>query len=158
MKNKSSDNIMIDYFAANLWQLWALVVIVCLILEITSGDFFILCFSSGALVSAVIAAVGGSFAVQLEIFAVVSVLSLFFIRPRLVKRLHGKRRERLSNADALIGRVGKVSEAIESNGYGRVAIDGDRWKAVSENGDSITAGEKVEVLKVDSIILTVRKV
>ena len=81
---------MIDYFAANLWQLWALVVIVCLILEITSGDFFILCFSIGALVSAVIAAVGGSFAVQLEIFAVVSVLSLFFIRPRLVKRLHGK--------------------------------------------------------------------
>ena len=146
---------MIDYFAANLWQLWALVVIVCLILEITSGDFFILCFSIGALVSAVIAAVGGSFAVQLEIFAVVSVLSLFFIRPRLVKLLHGKRRERLSNADALIGRVGKVSEAIESNGYGRVAIDGDDWKAVSADGSYVPLGQKVRVVGRESIIITV---
>ncbi len=146
---------MIDYFAANLWQLWALVVIVCLILEITSGDFFILCFSIGALVSAVIAAVGGSFAVQLEIFAVVSVLSLFFIRPRLVKLLHGKRRERLSNADALIGRVGKVSEAIESNGYGRVAIDGDDWKAVSADGSYVPLGQNVRVVGRESIIITV---
>lgn len=146
---------MIDYFAANLWQLWALVVIVCLILEITSGDFFILCFSIGALVSAVIAAVGGSFAVQLEIFAVVSVLSLFFIRPRLVKLLHGKRRERLSNADALIGRVGKVSEAIESNGYGRVAIDGDDWKAVSADGSYVPSGQNVRVVGRESIIITV---
>ena len=131
---------MIDYFAANLWQLWALVVIVCLILEITSGDFFILCFSIGALVSAVIAAVGGSFAVQLEIFAVVSVLSLFFIRPRLVKRLHGKRRERLSNADALIGRV---------------AIDGDDWKAVSADGSYVPLGQNVRVVGRESIIITV---
>lgn len=146
---------MIDYFAANLWQLWALVVIVCLILEITSGDFFILCFFIGALVSAVIAAVGGSFAVQLEIFAVVSVLSLFFIRPRLVKLLHGKRRERLSNADALIGRVGKVSEAIESNGYGRVAIDGDDWKAVSADGSYVPLGQNVRVVGRESIIITV---
>lgn len=146
---------MIDYFAANLWQLWALVVIVCLILEITSGDFFILCFSIGALVSAVIAAVGGSFAVQLEIFAVVSVLSLFFIRPRLVKLLHGKRRERLSNADALIGRVGKVSEAIDSNGYGRVAIDGDDWKAVSADGSYVPLGQNVRVVGRESIIITV---
>lgn len=146
---------MIDYFAANLWQLWALVVIVCLILEITSGDFFILCFFIGALVSAVIAAVGGSFAVQLEIFAVVSVLSLFFIRPRLVKLLHGKRRERLSNADALIGRVGKVSEAIESNGYGRVAIDGDDWKAVTADGSYVPLGQNVRVVGRESIIITV---
>ena len=51
---------MIDYFAANLWQFWSLVVIVCLILELTSGDFFILCFSIGALVTAVFAAFGVS--------------------------------------------------------------------------------------------------
>ena len=52
---------MIDYFAANLWQFWSLVVIVCLILELTSGDFFILCFSIGALVTAVVAAFGVGF-------------------------------------------------------------------------------------------------
>lgn len=149
---------MIDYFAANLWQLWALVVIICLILEITSGDFFILCFSIGALFSAVVAALGGGFTVQLEIFAVVSVLSLFFVRPRLVKRLHGKRKERVSNADAIIGRVGKVSEAIESGGYGRVALDGDDWKAVSADGSYVPQGQNVRIIGRESVIITVEKV
>mgnify|MGYP003238481980 FL=1 len=122
---------MIDYFAANLWQLWVLVTVVCLILELTSGDLFILCFSIGALVTAVLSAFGLGFYGQLAVFVVASVLSLLFVRPSLVRRLHGRKKERLSNADALIGRIGRVSEAIEQGGYGRVAIDGDDWKAVS---------------------------
>ena len=103
---------MIDYFAANLWQLWVLVTVVCLILELTSGDLFILCFSIGALVTAVLSAFGLGFYGQLAVFVVASVLSLLFVRPSLVRRLHGRKKERLSNADALIGRIGRVSEAI----------------------------------------------
>lgn len=148
---------MVDYFAANLWQLWALVMVVCLILELTSGDFFIMCFAIGALLTAVAAALGLGFYGQLVVFAVVSVLSIFFIRPRLVKALHGKRRERLSNADALMGRIGRVSEAIEQGGYGRVAIDGDDWKAVSADGEYIPLGQNVRVVGRESIILTVEK-
>ena len=119
---------MIDYFAANLWQLWVLVTVVCLILELTSGDLFILCFSIGALVTAVLSAFGLGFYGQLAVFVVASVLSLLFVRPSLVRRLHGRKKERLSNADALIGRIGRVSEAIEQGGYGRVAIDGDIFR------------------------------
>lgn len=101
---------------------------------------------------------GAGFTVQLEIFAVVSVLSLFFLRPRLVKWLHGRRRERPSNADALMGRVGRVSEAIEQGGYGRVAIDGDDWKAVSADGSYVPLGQNVRVVGRESIIITVEKV
>lgn len=146
---------MIDYFAANLWQFWSLVVIVCLILELTSGDFFILCFSIGALVTAVFAAFGLGFYGQLLVFVVASLLSLLFVRPKLTKLLHGKRRERLSNADALMGRIGRVSEAIEQGGYGRVAIDGDDWKAVSADGGYVPLGQNVRVVGRESIIITV---
>ena len=84
-----------------------------------------------------------------------SLLSLLFVRPRLAKAIHGKRRERLSNADALMGRIGRVSEAIERGGYGRVAIDGDDWKAVSADGEYIPLGQNVRVVGRESIIITV---
>lgn len=148
---------MIDYFAANLWQLWVFVTVVCLILELTSGDLFILCFSIGALVTAVLSAFGLGFYGQLAVFVVASVLSLLFVRPSLVKRLHGRKKERLSNADALIGRIGRVSEAIEQGGYGRVAIDGDDWKAVSSDGTYVPMGQNVRVVGRESIIITVEK-
>lgn len=148
---------MIDYFAANLWQLWVLVTVVCLILELTSGDLFILCFSIGALVTAVLSTFGLGFYGQLAVFVVASVLSLLFVRPSLVKRLHGRKKERLSNADALIGRIGRVSEAIEQGGYGRVAIDGDDWKAVSSDGTYVPMGQNVRVVGRESIIITVEK-
>mgnify|MGYP001775611639 FL=1 len=148
---------MIDYIAANLWQLWVLVTVVCLILELTSGDFFIMCFAIGAVVTAIAAALGLGFYGQLAVFVVASVLSIFFVRPKLCKLLHGKRRERPSNADALMGRIGRVSEAIEQDGYGRVAIDGDDWKAVSADGSYMPLGQNVRVVGRESIIITVEK-
>ena len=95
---------------------------------------------------------------QIIIFAVVSALSLFLLRPALLRKLHQPHRERLSNAEAMVGQTGRVSEDIEANGYGRVAIDGDDWKARSADGSPISRDTRVQVLKVDSIILTVKPI
>lgn len=149
---------MIDYFAANLWQMWALVAIVCLILELTNGDFFIMCFSIGAVCTAIASALGLGFYGGLVVFAVCSVLCIFFVRPFALKYLHRNDDPRVSNADALIGRIGRVSEALEEGGYGRVAIDGDDWKAVSSNGSAIPLNAKVRVIGRESIIITVETV
>ena len=56
---------MIDYLSQNLWQVWAVIAVLCLILEMTSGDCFIICFSFGALVAAIAAAVGFNGYIQL---------------------------------------------------------------------------------------------
>jgi len=149
---------MIDFFTSNLWLIWIIISIVCLILELSSGDFFILCFAIGAAVGAIIAGCGASLTWQIVIFAVVSALSLLLVRPALLRKLHKPQRERLSNAEAMIGQEGRVSENIEAGGYGRVAIDGDDWKARSADGTAINKGERVRVLKMDSIILTVEPV
>jgi membrane protein implicated in regulation of membrane protease activity len=149
---------MIDFFTSNLWLIWVIISIVCLILELSSGDFFILCFAIGAAVSSIFAGCGASVTWQIIIFAVVSALSLLLVRPALIKKLHKPHRERLSNAEAMIGQRGRVSERIEANGYGRVAIDGDDWKAVSADGSAIEKDERVRVVKMDSIILTVEPI
>lgn len=148
---------MIDYFAAHLWQLWVLVSIACLILELTNGDFFIMCFAIGAVVTAVISAFGLGFYGQLLAFAVCSVLCIFFVRPFALRCIRKGRQERLSNADALIGQTGRVSQPIEQGGFGRVAIDGDDWKAVSADGEAIELGAKVRVAGRESIIITVER-
>lgn len=149
---------MIEYFASNMWQLWGIIFFICLILELSSGDFFIICFSIGALASAIVSAITTSITMQVLTFAVVSALSIFFVRPVMLKYLHKPDKERLSNADALIGQEGRVSEAIEANGHGRVAIDGDDWKAVSADGEAIEAGARVKVVGRESIIITVERI
>lgn len=149
---------MIDFFTSNLWLIWIIISIVCLILELSSGDFFILCFAIGAAVAAVIAGCGASLTWQIVTFAVVSALSLLLVRPALLRKLHKPQRERLSNAEAMLGQEGRVSENIEAGGYGRVAIDGDDWKARSADGSAIDKDVRVRVVKMDSIILTVEPV
>lgn len=149
---------MIAYFSENLWQVWAIVAMLCLILELFSGDFFILCFAIGAAVSLVCALVGASLTLQIIIFAVCSVLSLLFVRPVALRWFHRNDPDRASNAEALLGREGRVSEAIVAGGYGRVAIDGDDWKATSAEGGAIAQGTVVRVVSMESIILTVEPI
>ena len=145
---------MLTYFYTNLWLLWLIVSFVCLIVELSSGDFYFVCFALGALISIIFAAFDAPFIAQLLAWVISSVLCLVFVRPSLVRRLHNKA-ERKSNADALIGRQAKVTEVIPADGYGYVQIDGDLWRAVSADNAEITVGTIVKVIERNSIILTV---
>lgn len=146
---------MIDYLSQNLWQVWAVIAVLCLILEMTSGDCFIICFSFGALVAAVAAAVGFGGYVQLVAFAVFTLVFLFWFRPLARRYLHKGEDKRVSNADALLGRKGRVVETVHAGGYGRVQIDGDIWKAVTLGEGDLPQGETVVVTDRDSTIITV---
>ena len=120
---------MIQFFTSNPWLIWIIISIVCLILELSSGDFFLLCFAIGAAVGALVAGCGLSLTWQIILFAIASTLSLLLVRPALIKKLHKPQRVRLSKAEAMIGKTGRVSENIEDGGYGRVASS--RWTALS---------------------------
>lgn len=148
---------MLIYLTAHLWLVWLSIAILCLILEITSGDFYVTCAAIGALVALLPAAGGLPLWMQVVVWAAASVLSIYFIRPYLISRLHPKERQRKSNADALIGRTGRVTDAIEPDGYGYVQIDGDSWRSHTADGSALPVGTTVKVLARESIILTVEK-
>ena len=149
---------MIEYFAEHLWQVWAVVAVICLILEMTAGDFFIICFSIGAVFAAITALVGGNIYWQLLLFAIFTLISLFWVRPFAQRYLHKGEDNRVSNADALMGRQGRVVEAVKADGFGRVQIDGDIWKAVTNESQDIVAGKNVRVVGRESTIITVETV
>lgn len=148
---------MADFLFAESWQLWAILAIICLIIEMSTGGFFILCFSIGALFAFFASLVMGFYA-QLGVFIVFSALSIFFVRPFALKYLHKGDKARRSNADALIGRIGVVSQDIAPGGFGRVAIDGDDWKARSDSKEPLPMGTHVMITGIDSIIIQVTKV
>lgn len=148
---------MIDYIMQNLWQMWAVVAVICLILELTAGDFFIFCFAIGAVGAAIDAGLfGNGIYTQLFVFVVITLLSLFYVRPFAKRYLHKGEDKRISNADALLGRQGRVVETIVTGGYGRVQIDGDIWKAVTLGDADIPEGSNVTVIDRESTIITVK--
>ena len=148
---------MLEYFLQNMWQIWAVLAVICLILELSSGDFFIICFSIGAVFAIITSVLGLSIYWQIFIFALFSLLSVVFVRPVALRYLHKNDPNRASNADALIGRTGKVTETITVDGNGYVQIDGDLWKAVTTADTDIPAGTTVRVVGRESTIVTVEE-
>lgn len=142
-----------------IYQIWLIVAIVLVIVEICTAGFGSICFAIGAAFSALAAGLGvHSLAWQIAIFAVVSLLTFIFLRPVVMRFLDKKSKDVKTNAEALVGRKGIVSERIDAAQHtGRVAVDGDDWKAVSADGSVIEKGVEVEILKLDSIILTVKQ-
>ena len=141
-----------------VYQIWLIAAFVLVILEIATAGFGVICFAIGAVFAALAAGIGTNLTWQIIIFAVVSLLTFIFLRPVVIRFLERKSKDVNTNADALIGRHGIVSERIDSEKHtGRVAIDGDDWKAVSEDGSVIEKGKPVEIVKMDSIIVTVKQ-
>ena len=148
---------MLAYLSANMWQIWAVLAVLGLILELSSGDFFIICFAIGAVGAAVVSPFAG-ITVQLTVFALVTLFSIFMVRPFALRYLYRRGKEsRPCNADALLDRTGRVSETIPANGFGYVAIDGDLWKAVTATDKEIRPGTRVRVVARESTIITVEQ-
>ncbi len=138
---------------------WLIAAIVLVIIEIMTAGFGSICFAIGAALAGLAAGLGlDNIAWQIAIFVVVSLLTFIFLRPVVMKFLDKKSKDVKTNAEALVGRRGIVSERIDATQHtGRVAIDGDDWKAVSEDGSVIEKGADVEIIKLDSIIVTVKE-
>ena len=140
-----------------VYQIWLVVAILLVIFEICSATFGAICFAIGAGFSALAAGLGANLTWQIVIFAVISLLTFIFLRPIVMRFLDKKSKDVKTNADALVGRKAIVSERIDAAQHtGRVAVDGDDWKAISADGSIIEKGTEVEIVKLDSIILTVK--
>ena len=140
-----------------LYQIWLIAALALIIFEIFSATFGAICFAIGAVASGVTALLGGGFLWQISIFIVVSLLTFIFLRPVILKFFDKRSKNTKTNAEALVGRIALVSETIDPVAHtGRVAIDGDDWKAVSEGSILIEKGKEVVVVAIDSIVLTVK--
>ncbi len=142
-----------------IWQIWLLIAALFVVIEIFTSGFAVACFSVGCVFGAILAACELSLTWQVVAFAVGTFLAFVFIRPIVMKYLDKKTNDNgvKTNMDSIIGKTAVVTEKIEENGFGRVKIDGDDWKAQTSDGSAVEVGTKVKIEAFESIILTVKK-
>ena len=142
-----------------IWQIWLLVAAAFVVIEIFTSGFAVACFSVGCVFGAILAACDLSLTWQIVAFAIGTFLAFVLIRPVVMKYLDKKTNNNhvKTNMDNIIRKTAVVTERIEENGYGRVKIDGDDWKAQTTDGTAAEVGEHVKIESYESIILTVKK-
>ena len=133
---------------------WLVLGIALLIGEIFTPGFILACFGVAGMFTSVLAFVGMGWRGQLIGFILATILVLVTLRPIFLK-VSGKTR---TNTEALIGQVGVVRERIvDSSASGRLAVGGEDWRAVSEDGEDIDIDQEVTVVRVEGTKLIVKR-
>ena len=88
------------------------------------------------------------------IFVVLSLLLLWFLRPLLVKSKNQKN-SNTGMKSKYIGQTAKVIEEVTSDS-GVISIYDERWNARSINNEIIPIGSIVEIIKHESLIMSVK--
>ena len=131
------------------WVLWLIAAVVFGVGEIATLSFFLAPFAGGALVAAIVAALGVGAIASWAVFLIVSLTLLATLRP--IARAHMRQAPRLrTGTAALVGSTGMVLERIANDeGVGCVRIGGEIWTARSyDDDDVIEAGKRVHVVEI----------
>lgn len=124
--------------------------------ETIGGDLILLMLAGGALGGSGAAALGAPLWLQGVVFALVSLMLVFVVRPFAKKRMLAGDPAH-TNVDALTGREAEVTGEIE-NSTGLVSIGGDEWTAKAlVPGESFGVGEKVWVHEIKGATAIVAK-
>ena len=142
-----------------IWHIWIIAALLLFAAEIFTTGFALFCLAVGAAAAGVAACYTEDLTILILVFAVVSICALVVVRPLLLRYFFRRNRGAATNAGAMIGRTATVVETIDAaRESGRVRLDGVEWTAVTADGSVIETGARVVIEKMDSIVLTVRKV
>ena len=136
---------------------WIAVFIILVLVELFTAELTTIWFAGGALIAFVLSLFSAISAwIQLAVFIVVSVVLLLFTRPALIRLMEKHRLK--TNVETIPGKTAIVTEEIDNlKSVGTVEIGGLSWTARSEkDGEIISAGSKVEVLRVEGVKVIVK--
>ena len=131
--------------------------ILSLVIEIFTITFFFASVSVGLFLASIGNYYDFTTENQIYIFSIGVIVTFFAIRPIFNKIAYNADKKK-TNRDDMLGKIGIVTKDVgNENNPGLVKLNGDIWKAVSVN-EIITKDKRVEIIKIDSIILTVKEI
>ena len=129
------------------WWMWFLAAHVFGIIEVLTITFVFLMFAIAAIAAGLVALFGGGTLAQIVVFVVVSILLIFALRPLMKGRIQRSGEDVRTNADALIGKTGYVTQLVGDRD-GRIQFSGGEWSARTE-GHELPVGAEVRVERID---------
>ena len=139
-----------------LWMYFIIVAILAIVIEIFSPTLFCINFAFAGIITAIVSIFWGDVYNLCILFAVLSVFSIFIIKPMLSKLL-----KKESHADFNSQYIGKIVKSIEpiTETSGLVTIYEENWQArIKAGAEEIPAGCDVKIISNDSLTLYVEKI
>lgn len=131
---------------------WIVLFLVLIFIELVTVNLVSIWFAFGAFGAFITSFFTDSLVIQLLVFVVISVISLFVTLP-IVKKFKSKEKIIPTNLDRVIGMEAEVIKEIKPNHYGEVEVFGTVWTATSK--DIFSVGDKVKVQKMEGVKLIV---
>jgi membrane protein implicated in regulation of membrane protease activity len=129
------------------WVAWLIVAVVFGVGEVLTLGFFLAPFAAGALVAALVSALGADLVASGLVFLAVSTVALAGLRPVARRHLRTPAQLRTGTA-ALVGRTATVVEQV-TEGSGCVKLEGEMWSARPFDDDQvIEPGARVQVMEI----------
>jgi membrane protein implicated in regulation of membrane protease activity len=143
------------------WHIWATVALLLLIAEIFAPTLILGCLAVGAVGGLIGDLLGLGWQYNSLIASATSILSLIFLRPMAMQHWFSGSGTK-TGVEAIIGRVAELSTDVDvSSGSCRCKVDGDDWKAIIDTSNltrEVKKGSKVEIIAVNSAVVTVRPI
>jgi membrane protein implicated in regulation of membrane protease activity len=144
------------------WQVWIVLSALLLIAEMFAPGFWLASVAVGCLAAGIAGLLPSGLVGQILVFTGGSLLSLFGLRPVLVRRfLHSRGTEVRTNVEALVGKSGVVVKRFDPvTRIGRVVVDGEDWRGTlleAGSGATLEPGARIIVVQVDGSTLVVEK-
>ena len=135
--------------------IWAIMIVFFTLVEAFTLGLTSIWFAVGSLAALIASALGLNIVIQFVAFLVVAIVLLIYTRP-VAKRIF-KVGINKTNVDALIGKHGYVTKAIQLKELGQVKLEGQIWTAKGQEYETYEVDEQVEVMAIEGVKLIVKK-
>ena len=137
-----------DPLGEQIWATWLGIAGVLVVAELMSLDLVLIMLAVGAASAGIAALIGAPLVAQILIGVGVSGATIAFVRPTVLKRLHGGP-DLTIGPRSMIGMTVTVDQAISADRPGKVKVNGEIWTARPlDERESMAAGELVDILDV----------
>lgn len=135
--------------------IWFVIGFILFLLEFVVPGLILFFFALGAWIVAILSLfVDLSVNIQLIIFVITSILTIFLLRDWVKKRIYGSPTSKDLLEDEFIGKTATVLTLISPDNNGSIDFKGTTWPASSD--EIIEVGEKVTIIDNESILLIVK--